>query len=111
MWCSVRPSPENVIGVGILPRWNGKLLLEVRQSDKWEKTVEGLRIGCGSIGGTLEPGETLKETLQREAMEEIGCPVRIDEIDSSIRIIDDRSVVEANTPVNAVFEFTSRSAG
>ncbi len=111
MWCSVRPGPENVIGVGILPRWNGKLLFEVRQSDKWEKTAEGLRIGCDSIGGTLEPGETLKETLQREAMEEIGCPVRIDEIDSSIRIIDDRSVVEANTPVKAVFEFTSRSAG
>ena len=103
----MRPGPENVVGVDILLRWNGTLLLEVRQSDKWEKTAEEFYIGCGSLGGTLEPGETLEDTLQREAMEEIVGPVRIDEIDPSICIIDGRSIVEADTPVNAVFEFTS----
>jgi len=54
------------------------LILEVQKTHKWRRDRDGRwRVGIGLIGGSIEPGESPIEALQREAHEEIGCPLHL----------------------------------
>ncbi len=58
--------------------WQGQLVLEIRKKHKWEPKEDGSTlIGVGGIGGTMEEGETPVDALQREAIEEIGCRLKL----------------------------------
>ncbi|MBT3346278.1 MAG: NUDIX hydrolase [Gemmatimonadetes bacterium] len=72
-------------GASCLLFWEGRIVLEVRKTHKWEQRPDGVHvIGIGGIGGTMEEGESPLETLQREAVEEIGCPVELWSASSTI---------------------------
>ena len=65
-----------IIGTSIILKHGNGLLFEVQKPSKWIREADGsVSIGIGCIGGTLEKGERSHETLQREAVEEIGCEV------------------------------------
>lgn len=67
-----------IIGTACLVRFEGAWLFELQKSHKWRHGDGGAPIiGIGCIGGRLEVGETPREALFREAMEEIGCAVEL----------------------------------
>jgi hypothetical protein len=75
---SPRLAPGSYSGAACL-LWSGaRLVFEIQKPTKWV-CQEGHPpdIGLGCIGGTMETGETPLETLQREAVEEIGCSIDI----------------------------------
>ncbi|MDA0334066.1 MAG: NUDIX domain-containing protein [bacterium] len=69
---------DRVTGVSCLLMSQAGLVLEVQKPGKWIRQKSGLvRIGLGSIGGTIEAGETPVGALSREGLEEIGCSIHI----------------------------------
>lgn len=99
-----------IIGAAAILRYNGRYVFEIQKKAKWERSVDGiLRIGVGCIGGSVVSGETPVDTLQREAMEEIGCRVAIDaspapflvELGESLKLF---SPVEVDIPVLFLWE-------
>ncbi len=71
------PGPT-IIGAACLVWWRGALVLEVQNPRKWRVDNHGeVHIGLGGIGGKLEEGETALEALQHEAVEEMGCPLAL----------------------------------
>ena len=98
-------------GVSAFVHWNGRLLLEVQKAHKWTTSADQTRIGCGFIGGTVERGETIEETLQREAHEEIGCGLAIQPVKGSVRVCGDGSIITTDIEDGAAFEWEARAAG
>lgn len=80
------PDPGSFTGAGTLLFDRNRLVIEVRKPHKWERPPgKPLEIGIGSVGGSIEPGETILEAFHREANEEIGCPVEA--VSSSITLL------------------------
>ena len=70
--------PEQIIGVACLVAHGTGLLFELQKPHKWSTDGNGtLHVGVGCIGGAVEPGETPEQALQREALEEIGCGLKL----------------------------------
>lgn len=94
---SVRFAPGSYSGTACLLWHDGRMVFEIQKPAKWVQEPgkePGLGLGC--IGGTNEENETPLQTLQREAVEEIGCPLEItsaritaDITDGAIRLRDD----------------------
>jgi 8-oxo-dGTP diphosphatase len=68
------PPVELVSNINIAP-FDQKGWLIIRQ-----------QIGWGTVGGTLEPGETYMDTLTRELLEEAGCELISFEILGALRM-------------------------
>lgn len=69
---------SSIIGVSCLVWWRDTLVLEVQKPHKWRiDDRREVHIGLGCVGGTLNEGETAIEALQREAVEEMGCPIEL----------------------------------
>ena len=65
-------------GAACLLWHDDRMVFEIQKSAKWVREAgrpPGLGLGC--IGGTVEEGETPMQTMRREALEEIGCPLKI----------------------------------
>lgn len=60
---------------GVLIVDGGRLLLALGTHDRWETGPTNVRVPVTGIGGGQEPGEDLLTCAQREAHEELGCPV------------------------------------
>lgn len=87
-------------GSAVLLTIGGRLVCEVRKQHKWT-IVPGKppMIGMGRVGGSMEAGETPLQSLRREVMEEICCPVELipasvtaDMSPAGIRILPDVKV-------------------
>ena len=66
------------VGASAIVLYKNQYIFEIQKSKKWDVDSSGVtRIGIGCIGGTIEINETPLETLQREALEEIGSPINI----------------------------------
>ena len=72
-------SDSLIIGAAIILTERNGFLFELQREAKWKRGPDGvIEIGMSCIGGTVEEGESLKDALQREAMEEISCRVALD---------------------------------
>jgi hypothetical protein len=61
-----------IIGASIILRHEGRLLFEIQKPSKWLQQPDGtLSIGMGCIGGNIEQGETPRQALEREALEDM----------------------------------------
>jgi len=78
------------MGAACLLMGDSGLILEVQSPHKWI-TLDGdvLSIGLGCIGGGIEEGETPMAALQREALEEIGCPLAVQSATETIEVLAD----------------------
>lgn len=69
-----------IIGASVILRYEGRLLFEIQKPAKWRQQPDGtLSIGMGCIGGNVEQGETPRQALEREVLEEMGCRVVLEE--------------------------------
>ena len=94
---SARFAPGSYSGAACLLWHDDRMVFEIQKPAKWVREAgrpPGLGLGC--IGGTVEEGETPMQTMRREALEEIGCPLKIssaritaDITDDSIQLRDD----------------------
>jgi ADP-ribose pyrophosphatase YjhB (NUDIX family) len=100
-----------ITGVSAFVRWDNRLLLEVQKPHKWTTQKGQTHIGCGFIGGAVEPGESVREALQREAHEEIGCGLEVAEASGTTRICADQSIINTTLFDSAVLEWEARAAG
>jgi ADP-ribose pyrophosphatase YjhB (NUDIX family) len=62
-----------VVALGIIENNKGEILLSLRNDPKFK----GAHLKWDLIGGKNEMGESLEETLQREACEESGLKIRV----------------------------------
>ncbi len=68
----------DLIGAGCLLSVDGRWVFEVQKAGKWlRRPGRPPVLGIGCIGGSLEPGETAIEALQREAREEINSEISL----------------------------------
>lgn len=65
------------VGSSAIITHKNRLLFEIQKPEKWKKENGTLKIGLACIGGHVEPNETIHQTLQREAQEEIGCNINL----------------------------------
>jgi len=73
-----------IIGVAALLRASDQWIFELQKRSKWTQTAAGeVQIGLGCIGGSVEAGESLLAALRREAWEEIGCQIEVNEPSSA----------------------------
>lgn len=89
--------PGSYSGTACLLWHDGRMVFEIQKPTKWVREPgkePGLGLGC--IGGSNEENETPLQTLQREALEEIGCPLEItstritaDIVDGAVELRDD----------------------
>ena len=100
-----------ITGVSAFLEWDNRLLLEVQKPHKWTTQKGQTHIGCGFIGGAVEPGESVLEALQREAHEEIGCGLEVAEASGTTRLCADQSIINTALFDSAVFEWEARAAG
>jgi ADP-ribose pyrophosphatase YjhB (NUDIX family) len=81
--------------VACLVWWREALVLEVHKPQKWRVDEEGeVHIDLGGIGGKVEEGETALQALQREALEEIGCPLALQDAPVTYAVGPDCTVRE-----------------
>lgn len=67
-----------LIGVGCILTYEGRWVFEVQKPGKWvQRPGQPPLLGLGCIGGTLEPGESAIQALQREAEEEICSQISL----------------------------------
>ena len=67
--------PAADLSVSMIAKLNNKLCFIVQPERRWRKDEVGnISIPFGGIGGKVEAGEDLISALQRESLEEIGCP-------------------------------------
>lgn len=69
--------PNGRVSTGLLGTYQGKLVWAVSREAYWRKTEAGTVMGLVGIGGGQEQGESLLDTVAREAMEETCTRVRI----------------------------------
>ena len=69
----------DIIGSAALLRWEGRFVFEIQKPAKWGRDGDSLKIGVGCIGGGIEDGEGPVDAIHREAMEEIGCALTLEE--------------------------------
>jgi len=76
-----------LIGAGCILTYEGRWVFEVQKPGKWvHRLGQPPRLGLGCIGGTLEPGETAVQALQREAGEEICSQISLRSAQETIDI-------------------------
>ncbi|NLD41976.1 MAG: NUDIX domain-containing protein [Chloroflexi bacterium] len=85
--------PWQLTGASALVWQEGGLLLEISKPGHWGTHGGGVtHVGVGAIGGSLEPGETLLDCLQREGREELGTPLELLPADEAGICVDERTV-------------------
>jgi len=65
------------VSTGLLGTYEGRLVWAVSREAYWRKTQAGTVMGLVGVGGGQEQGESLLETVAREAMEETCSRIRI----------------------------------
>jgi 8-oxo-dGTP pyrophosphatase MutT (NUDIX family) len=74
----MNPNPITYTGAGALLFSEDRLVIEVRKAHKWErKPGRPPVIGIGSVGGSIETGESPIEALHRETREEVNCDIDV----------------------------------
>jgi 8-oxo-dGTP pyrophosphatase MutT (NUDIX family) len=61
---------------GVVLVVDGRLVLTLNR-DHLPADLEGSHVRVGGVGGGQEPGETIWDCARREAMEEVGCEVKL----------------------------------
>ena len=85
--------PTSLIGVACLVWWQGRLVLEVQKPHKWHSdALQEVHISLGCIGGRVNEGEGAIEALEREALEEIGCRIELQDAPVTYMVTPDCQV-------------------
>lgn len=88
-------SPDAERGAGLILQCGGRYLF-VLAGNRYRNAESTFFVG---IGGHLEAGETWLDCLRREAIEEIGAPVRVLDSETFYRITPDDRAIRA-TPLS-----------
>ena len=98
-----RFAPGSYSGAACL-LWHGdRMVFEIQKPAKWAREAgrpPGLGLGC--VGGTVEAGETPLQTMQREAVEEIGCPLDLRSARTTADIVDDAVDLRADVKIDGL---------
>ncbi|HHW27154.1 MAG TPA: NUDIX domain-containing protein [Firmicutes bacterium] len=69
--------PNGRVSTGLLAYYDGFTVWSLSPRRYWTKTQDGTLMGLIGIGGGQEPGESLVQTVKREALEEAGADIEI----------------------------------
>ncbi len=88
--------PSGRVSSGLLAWWQDRIVFAVAQERYWVKQTDQTRISLIGIGGGQEAGETLIDTIRREAREEANAEINIKGAQATLWIDAEGNVTRPN---------------
>ncbi len=80
------------VGAGLIARYRNHFAFAIQPQKRWVKTERGFQAGLIGIGGTVESGETVLQSIFRECIEEVGVEAELQ--DSSVTYLVKDNLIE-----------------